>query len=322
MANLKQIRKHIASVQSTGKITKAMKMVAVSKLRKSQSAVVATRPYTNELINSIEHLVAKSEGHQHPLLRNPAEKDHVVLVVVSGDKGLCGAYNHNIVKSARRFVQEHRAKYKTIKLVFVGSKAYDAMKRMEGVEKVLLSNTKRIDHDENGEQLPEREWKVVAKTAVDYARELSHDLSQEFRDGKIDEVFVVYTVFKSAIAQRVVLDAVMPLQSILTNCDADGNPCLTQEERELLDQTSYIYEPSNHEILDVLLPRAVLVHLQRSFLEAFASENGARMTAMDNAARNASDMIGRLTLQYNRARQAAITTELIEVVSGAEALNG
>ena len=149
---------------------------------------------------------------------------------------------------------------------------------------------------------------------------MSKSLSEDFREGRIDEVFVLYTVFKSAIAQSVVLDAVMPLQSILTNCDADGRPLVTDDEKNLLAETTYIYEPSNREILDVLLPRAVLIHLQRSFLEGFASENGARMTAMDNASKNAGEMITRLTLQFNRARQAAITTELIEVVSGAEAL--
>ena len=130
----------------------------------------------------------------------------------------------------------------------------------------------------------------------------------------------MYTVFKSAIAQNVVLDAVLPIQSIITNCDADGNSLLTEEEKERIDNTSYIYEPSNHEILDYLLPRAVSIHVQRSLLESLASENGARMTAMDNATTNASELIGKLSLQYNRARQAAITNELIEVVSGAEAI--
>lgn len=320
MANLKQIRKHIASVQNTGKITKAMKMVAVSKLRKSQAAVVATRPYAKELINTIEHLVAKTDASQHPLLRNPAVKENAVLIVVSGDKGLCGAYNHNIVKSAKKFVEERRAGLKSLKLIFVGRKAYEAMRHVEGIEKVLVPNTKRPVVDAKGNPIPIEEQRDVPKAAVDYANELSKSLSEDFREGRIDEVFVLYTVFKSAIAQSVVLDAVMPLQSILTNCDADGRPLVTDDEKNLLAETTYIYEPSNREILDVLLPRAVLIHLQRSFLEGFASENGARMTAMDNASKNAGEMITRLTLQFNRARQAAITTELIEVVSGAEAL--
>ena len=138
MANLKQIRKHIASVQSTGKITKAMKMVAVSKLKKSQAAVMATRPYVNELINTIEHLVLKTDASQHPLLRNSEQKKTAVLIVISGDKGLCGAYNHNIVKSAKRFVAERKDKYEKLHLVFIGRKAYEAMKRVEGVEKELM----------------------------------------------------------------------------------------------------------------------------------------------------------------------------------------
>lgn len=303
MANLKQIRKHIASVQNTGKITKAMKMVAVSKLRKSQAAVVATRPYVNELINVIEHLVAKAEGAQHPLLRNPDEKRRAVLIVVSGDKGLCGAYNHNIVKSAKKFVAERGDKHDLIRLIFVGRKAYEAMRHVEG------ANIEK--------QLVEGGWD---RSASEVALEISKSLCEEFSDGNIDEVYILYTVFKSAIAQSVVLDGVLPLQSIISNCDADGKALFTAEEKAKLDDTSYVYEPSKHEILDILLPRAVAIHVQRSLLEGLASENGARMTAMDNASRNATEMIGRLTLQFNRARQAAITTELNEVVSGAEAL--
>ena len=308
MANLKQIRKHIASVQNTGKITKARKMVAVSKLRKSQAAVVATRPYVNELINVIEHLVAKSEGATHPLLRNPDEKKRAVLIVVSGDKGLCGAYNHNIVKSAKKFVAERGANHELIRLIFVGRKAYDAMRHVEGpnIEKHLI---------EGGWDRP------ASDVALEISgKNLTEGLCKDFAEDLIDEVYILYTVFKSAIAQSVVLDGVLPLQSIISNCDADGKPLFTAEEKERLDDTSYIYEPSNHEILDILLPRAVAIHVQRSLLEGLASENGARMTAMDNASRNATEMIGRLTLQFNRARQAAITTELNEVVSGAEAL--
>ncbi len=303
MANLKQIRKHIASVQNTGKITKAMKMVAVSKLRKSQAAVVATRPYVNHLIDVIEHLVAKTDASQHPLLRNPEKKQNAVLLVVSGDKGLCGAYNHNIVKSARKFIDERGDKYEKIFLTFVGRKAYEAMHRLEN-DKVKM-------------QLIEGGWE---RPAAEVALDISKELCDKFSEGNIDEVFILYTVFKSAIAQTVVLDGVLPLQSIISNCDADGHALFSAEEKAKLDDTCYIYEPSNHGILDVLLPRAVAIHVQRSLLEGLASENGARMTAMDNASRNATEMIGRLTLQFNRARQAAITTELNEVVSGAEAL--
>jgi F-type H+-transporting ATPase subunit gamma len=301
MANLKQIRKHIASVQSTGKITKAMKMVAVSKLKKSQAAVMATRPYVNELINTIEHLVLKTDASQHPLLRNSEQKKTAVLIVISGDKGLCGAYNHNIVKSAKRFVAERKDKYEKLHLVFIGRKAYEAMKRVEGVEKELMEG-------------------ALSRSVSEVALEVSKGLCEKFAEGAIDEAFILYTVFKSAISQSVVLDGVLPLQSVLLNCDADGNSNLTEEEKAVMSEMTYTYEPSSHEILDVLLPRAVAIHVQRSLLEGIASENGARMTAMDNASKNAVEMIGRLTLQFNRARQAAITTELIEVVSGAEAL--
>ncbi len=303
MANLKQIRKHIDSVKNTGKITGAMKMVAVSKLRKSQAAVVSTRPYVDGLINVIEHLIVKTDASQHPLLRNPAEKKRIALIIISGDKGLCGAYNHNIVKSARKFIDERIDKYDNLDLIFVGRKAYEAMRRVEGpkIRKTLVEGA----------------WE---KPTSELARQITKQMCERFEAGEMDEVFVLYTVFKSAIAQSVVLDAVLPLQSIITNCDAEGHSLLSEEEKTSLDSTSYIYEPSNHEILDVILPRAVMIHVQRSLLESSASEHGARMTAMDNASKNATEMISKLTLQYNRARQAAITTELIEVVSGAEAL--
>ena len=301
MANLKQIRKHIASVQNTGKITKAMKMVAVAKLRKSQTAVVATRPYVTALVDTIEHIVAKSQDSQHPLLRSPETVKNVALIVVSGDKGLCGAYNHNIVKSARKFVQERSGRYDSIRVFFVGRKAYEAMRRVEGIERSLIAGA----------------WD---RSPSDVALELSKQLCEMFTNGGVEEVFVLYTVFKSAIQQSVVLDAVLPMQSILTNHDADGKACFDTEEKKAIEQTPFIYEPSQHELLNVLLPRAVSVHIQRSLLEGCASENGARMTAMDNASKNAVEMINRLTLQFNRARQSAITTELIEVVSGAEAL--
>ena len=301
MANLKQIRKHIASVQNTGKITKAMSMVAVSKLKKSQAAVVATRPYVNELINVIEHLVSKENESQHPLLRNSEVKKSVVLIVISGDKGLCGAYNHNIAKSAKRFISERGSKYDHIKIYFIGRKAYEAMRHTEGVELILMPD-------------------ALNRKPSEVALELSDKLCEEFGEGKLDEVFVLYTKFRSAISQNVILDAILPLQSILTNVDENGNEVITTDEKKQLKETSFIYEPSEHKILDVLLPRAVAIHLQRSLLESIASENGARMTAMDSASKNAVEMISRLTLQFNRARQAAITTELIEVISGAESL--
>ncbi len=301
MANLKLIRKHIASVQNTGKITKAMNMVAVSKLKKSQAAVVATRPYVNELINVIEHLVSKESESQHPLLRNSEVKKNAVLIVISGDKGLCGAYNHNIAKSAKRFIDERRSKYENLKLIFVGRKAYESMRHTQNCELVHMED-------------------ALGRKPSEVALEISKQLCEDFTEGKLDEVFVLYTKFRSAISQNVILDAILPLQSILSNKDENGENVYTDAEKTQLSETSYIYEPSEHLILDVLLPRAVAIHIQRSLLESIASENGARMTAMDSASKNAVEMINRLTLQFNRARQAAITTELIEVISGAESL--
>jgi len=299
MANLKQIRKHIASVQNTGKITRAMKMVAVSKLRKSQAAVIATRPYVNTLIGIIERVVLKTDVSQHPLLRCAEVKKNAALIVVSGDKGLCGAYNHNIVKAAKRFVSKRSERYSQIKLFFIGTKAFDAMKRVPGIEMSCIENA----------------WD---KPASEVAFGLSKALCSAFTEGSLDEVFILYTRFKSVIQHDVMLDALLPLQSILSNHSQDETA--QQQPADKLDALCYIYEPSEEDILDTLLPRAVSIHIHRALLEGLASENGARMTAMDSASKNANEMINRLTLQYNRARQAAITTELIEVVSGAEAL--
>lgn len=301
MANLKQIRKHILSVQKTGKITKAMKMVAVSKLRKSQQAVVATRPYVNQLINIIEHLVIKADANGHPLLRNSPEKKNCAVIVISGDKGLCGAYNHNVVRTAKRFLEERKENAENIRMIFVGRKAYDALRKFTDVEKKLIPGA----------------WEMPPSAL---GLSIGKELCEEFAQGKLDEVYVIYTMFKSAISQNVVLDAVLPLQSILYNAGEDDDEEAILERRAKVEETPYIYEPSNEELLNVLLPRAVSTHLHRSILESSASEHGARMTAMDNASTNAEEMISALTLKYNRARQAAITTELIEVVSGAEAL--
>ena len=202
MPNLKQIRTHIASVQSTGKITKAMNMVATSKLKKAKEAVIATRPYVNELINVIEHLVVKTDVSRHPLLRNSDDKKDnksIVLIVISGDKGLCGAYNHNIVKRAQKFVDENIDNHEKIYLIFVGRKAYEAMRKLDDpkVEKHLIENA----------------WgKPVSALSLD----ISKQLCEQFEACQIDEAYVLYTVFKSAIAQSVVLDAVLPIQSIIT----------------------------------------------------------------------------------------------------------
>ncbi len=324
MVNLKQIRQHIASVHNTRKLTSAMKMVAVSKLRKAQSAVVSTRPYVSHLIGVIEDLIVQAQGEEHPLLRASDEPKRAVLLVLSGDRGLCGAYNHNIVKRAKRFVQERGANYESLELIFVGRKAHVAMRKVEGVEMTLIEGA----------------WD---KSPSEVALSLSETLSQRFIDREIDEVFVLYTKFKSAISQVVVLDAVLPLKAIIKN-DGDAELEDASENGDGGDDSAvsevssgassddasagddepvardYIYEPGVAAILDTLLPRAVSIHLQRSLLEASASEHGARMTAMDNATNNAGEMLDRLTLEYNRARQSSITNELIEIVSGAEAL--
>ncbi len=307
MPNLKDIRKRIVSVRNTEKITKAMKMVAASKLRRAQTAVVATRPYVAKLIEIIAHLVTRIDPEMHPLLRVPEAAKRCVLVVVSADRGLCGAYNANVYKAAMRFVAERGGSYERIETVVIGRKGYEALRRRGHADLVHLPG-------------------VWTRRASSVAYEMAHGLSERFVTGEVEEVFLLYTRFRSAIAQQVVLDKVLPLRSVLTRVlpEEEAHPLvLTPDEGAVSAEAweegwgDYLYEPSTDALLAALLPRAVSVQILRALLESVASEHGARMTAMDNATKNASEMIASLTLQYNRARQAAITKELIEIVSGA-----
>ncbi len=287
MPSLKAIRKRIASVKNTQKITKAMKLVAAARLRRAQEAILAARPYARALEDVIAD-VARRAGASHPLLEE-REARAVELIVISSDRGLAGAYNTNVNRAAERFVHDHKADYAAIDVVTVGRKAREYLKR--------------------------RKVKVVGEhagassaTAQDRAQTLAHGVIERFQSGKVDAVFVVYNEFKSAITQRVQVEQLLPVRPKVL---PPGAP-----------PTDFIYEPGKEEVLGVLLPRYIDVELYRALLEAIASEFGARMSAMDSATSNARDMIAKLTLDYNRARQAAITKELLEIIGGAEALKG
>ncbi|MGA9523305.1 MAG: ATP synthase F1 subunit gamma [Myxococcaceae bacterium] len=289
MASLRDIRKRIRSVKSTQQITKAMKMVAAAKLRKAQDAIIAARPYANGLDQMISDLAARSEGLAHPLLTaRPVKK--VDVIALTSDRGLAGGFNANVIRRVNRFLNENASEYESIRLITIGRKGNDAFRR-RGAE--ILKD------------YPGLYARVNFRTASDVANEVT----ARYLNGETDAVFLVYNEFITAISQQVVFNQLVPLQALAVT---EGAPAATTVD--------FKYEPDRQAVLDRLVPQALAIKMYRALLESVASEHGARMSAMDSATSNASDMIGKLTLFYNRSRQAAITKELVEIVSGAEAL--
>jgi len=292
MANLKDLRNRIASVQSTQKITKAMKMVAASKLRRAQEAAEAARPYAEHMENVLASLASSMVGQVGgPRLLAGTGKDQVHLVVVAtSERGLCGGFNTNIVKGARAKIASLIAGGKDVKIVTIGKKGAASLRREYSSRMVKhfdMSHVKRLAY---GDAAPITEYLLAA-----------------FDEGEFDVCSLFYAKFQSALTQIVTDQQMIP-----ASYDA--------EKTVDLGGAAYDYEPDETEILEALLPRNLGVQIYRALLENAASEQGARMSAMDNATRNAGDMIDKLTLTYNRSRQAKITTELIEIISGAEAL--
>jgi F-type H+-transporting ATPase subunit gamma len=287
MASLKVIRKRISSVKSTQQITKAMKMVAAAKLRRAQEAATEARPYAEKLGDLLRKVAEQVDATSHPLLAQRTDVKYVDLILVTSDRGLCGAYNSALIRRAEAFLSESHDKQ--VRLTAIGRKGYDYFRKRP----VQLR-----EHFINLSRGPDR----------DLAERLSARVAQEFASGQTDAVYVIYSHFQSALSLVPTLDRLLPVP--------------TADAESPLNPADYIYEPDSHTLLDRLLRRYVTSLIQHAFLEAIASEHGARMTAMDSATSNASDMIGRLTLEMNRARQAAITKELMEIVSGAEALKG
>jgi F-type H+-transporting ATPase subunit gamma len=291
MPNLIDIRRRIRSVKSTQQITKAMKMVAASKLRRSQERVIAARPYAATLGATLASVTGRIPPREdgapaHPLLAQREEK-RVVLVVVTGDKGLCGAFNTNVNRAAGAFVREKKKAGVEVSLVTLGRKGTDFWKR----------RTVPVLEARPG---------LFQRFGYDTAAEIARSLAARFTEGEVDAVYVVFNEFKSVISQIVGVKRLLPIELAELGASESG--------------TDYIFEPGPDVILGRLLPRHVEFQLFRALLESNAAENAARMTAMESATKNASEMIDSLTLTYNRARQAKITKELIEIVSGAEAL--
>lgn len=285
MATLKIIRKRITSIRNTQQITKAMKMVSAAKLRRAQEAALLARPYADKMNDILINLSARVSRAAHPLLAAREEK-RIQLVLVTSDRGLCGGYNANLVRAAEAFIRQHGAG-KEILLVLVGRKGADYYRRRRG---------------ETGE----RYLNFLSTPAEELAAVIAEKLITRFVDGETDAVYLLYSHFRSALSQVPTLEKILPVD--------------LGESQEPEQLTEYLYEPGAEELLSSLLPKITEVKIQRALLEATASEHGARMTAMDSATTNASKMMGSLTLQMNRARQASITRELMEIVGTAEAL--
>jgi len=286
MATLKSIRKRIVTVKSTQKITKAMKMVAAAKLRRAQNAVIASRPYAQKLKEVVGSVVARSEGSGHPLLKAHEATKTAEVMVFSSNRGLCGGFNSNLLRKADTFVKELKAKGIAVRLVIIGKKGRDYFA------------ARNVTIDENNVA-----WANVLPFVEALA--LTQSLAERFAAGAFDEFYLVYNKFESAISQVPTIERLLPF-----TVDA-------QTETKGIDA---IYEPSKEAILETLLPKLVAMVIFKAHLESLAAELGARMSAMDSATKNASEMIGKLSLKYNRARQAAITTELMDIVNGAESL--
>ena len=290
MANLRAIRKRIGSVKSTQQITKAMKMVSAAKLKRAQDAIVAARPYARNMREVVERLSRRAGPEAHPLLSS-RERKKLGLLVITSDRGLCGGFNSNLLRAANRFLQENRGRYEEIALSVVGRKARDFFRR------------RRVP-------LRKEYINILGSLSYSHAERLAHDVVDGYLAGEWDEVVIAFNEFRSAISQNVRMDKLFPI-------------AFERAEGEAPEAgIDYLYEPSQKEILATLLPKYVETQIFRMLLESVAGEHGARMTAMDSATNNAVDMISRLTLQMNRARQASITKELMEIIGGAEALKG
>ena len=302
MANLKDLRVRINSVKSTQKITSAMKMVAAAKLRRAQEQAEHARPYAEGMERVLSALAENLKGRAGApaLLAGTGKTDVHLLVLVTSDRGLCGGFNGSITRRARRLVQALRNEGRTVKILCVGRKGRDQLRRDLG--ELIIDTIENVGRPTLG---------------FDAAEAIAARIRSLYEDGAFDVCRLVYNRFQSAISQIVTEQQLIPFATAEREPGAQGE---VPDEATNGARAVYEYEPEEDELLAALLPRNLAVQLFRSLLESNASEQGARMTAMDNATRNAGDMIDSLTLTYNRTRQAFITKELIEIISGAEAL--
>lgn len=290
MPSLKAIKKRIGSVKNTRQITKAMKMVSAAKLRRAQESIIAARPYAGKMEEVLQSLAGSIEGAAHPLLE-VREAKKLLLLVITSDRGLCGGFNANLCKAADRFIREHKDSYEQITLLTLGRKGYEFLKNRYTVSKNYPN--------------------LISKPNYQTAALLAQEIIEGYLDEQYDQVIVLYNAFKTVMSQDITFQQLLPVVPPEAAASVLDEP-----------QVEYIYEPSVAELLNEILPKNIEVQIFKAMLESVAAEHGARMTAMDSASKNASEMIGKLTLQYNRARQAAITKELMEIISGAESIKG
>jgi len=289
MPSLQALRRKIGAVKNTQKITKAMKMVAAAKLKRAQDRILAARPYGHKMREVIADLSLRVNRAAHPLLQKRVSRNIEVLVVTS-DRGLCGAFNANILRKASEFIQEYERRGARVTVSLVGRKGRDFFRRR---------------------QWPVRQqWLgVFDRLTYEHGLDIGQDLIEQFTKGTFDELYIIYNEFKSAIQQRVIVEKLFPIEALGRTAEAGA-----------VSGGSYEYEPDEDELLAALLPKHFQTQAFRVLLESSAAEQGARMAAMDGATRNAGEMIKKLTLYYNKTRQAAITKELMDIVGGAEAL--
>ena len=297
MANLLDIRRRIKSVKNTQQITKAMKMVSAAKLKRAQDRVVAARPFATKMTEVLTELAAHTDEDFHHTLLDARGDERYLVVLVTADKGLAGAFNANLIKATQAFINEHAGK--TIELLAVGRKGRDFFRRrpiqIVG-EYVGLTGKGRVEYAE--------------------ALEVARDVMRRFtEDEGIDKVFLVFNEFRSVMSQRVVVEQILPVSRVEEAAEEEASA--PPREQSFV---GYVYEQPPEEIFSQLLPRLIETQVYRALLESVASEQGARMTAMDSASKNAGELIQTLTLNMNRIRQASITREIIEIVSGAAAL--
>ncbi|HWA71815.1 MAG TPA: ATP synthase F1 subunit gamma [Polyangiaceae bacterium] len=301
MANLKSIRKRISSVKGTQKITRAMKMVAAARLNRAQQRILAIRPYavkTAQVLAEVAAPSADGEGtgieSAHPLLaRRPENK--ALFIVITSDRGQCGAFNQNLLRAAERSWREREAAGQSVKFAVIGRKGREYLKRRNAPTFHVFTD-------------------VWDKLDLEQARAIARTALTPFVRGEVDSIYLVYNEFKSAMTQRVTTELLFPLppsEAVAARADA---------KEEWDRHREFLFEPDQNALLERLVPMYVEISILRALYESMASELGARMTAMDSATKNADEMISKLTLDYNRARQAAITTELMEIIGGAEAL--
>ena len=290
MPSLQSLRRKIASVKNTQKITKAMKMVAAAKLKRAQDRILSSRPYAHQLRDVVRHLAERASPISHPLLRK-REGHKTELLVITSDRGLCGAFNANILRQATEFLKEHTEQGEQVSVSPAGRKGCDFFRRRTWTIR--------------------QEWPgIFDRLSFEHALDMGQDIIRHYNEGTFDQLYVVYNEFKSVMQQRVVVEKLLPIESLYEEAG----------EASAKAVGAYLFEPDEDELLETLLPKHFQVQAFRVLLESAAAEQAARMTAMDGATRNAGELIQKVTLFYNKTRQAAITKELMDIVGGAEAL--